>query len=184
VIAILLENCLSLLECEELAGFGCSLELGGIEGFLELTLVDDLPHDIALDDIFEAVSKTSLDILATHGDDDAAGLGHEGIGADPTLNQDGVLPEALHLLQLVVLLLDENGALLDDIEGVGIIALVEDHLSLLVGFSEAGTGEGVLLLLREFLEEGEDVQELLVLLLVLLVDLLHHLQEDPPVYLR
>lgn len=54
----------------------------------------------------------------------------------------------------MVLLLYEHRPLLDDIEGIGIIALVEDHLSLLIGLGETGTGEGVLLLLSQFLEEG------------------------------
>lgn len=83
----------------------------------------------------------------------------------------------------MILLLDEHGSLLDDVERVSIVTLVEDDLSFLVGLGEAGGRKGVLLLLCQFLEEGKHIEELLVLLLVLLVEFLHHLQEDPTVNL-
>lgn len=184
VVAASLEDGFSFFEGEELAGVGCGFESVGVECVCELAFAEDFPHDVAFDDVFEAVAEASFDVLAAHGDDHAAGLGDEGVGPDAAFDEDGVFAEAVHFFEFVVLLLDEDGAFLDDVEGVGVVALVEDDLSLLVGLGEAGGGERVLLLLGELLEEGEHVEELLVLLLVLLVDLLHHLQEDPPVYLR
>jgi hypothetical protein len=47
----------------------------------------------------------------------------------------------------VAFLLDDHGALLDDVEGVGVVASIEDDLSFLVGLSEAGRGKGILLVL-------------------------------------
>lgn len=81
----------------------------------------------------------------------------------------------------MVLFLDEDCALLDDIEGIGIIALIEDNLSFLISLSETGTGKCILLFLRKFLEKREHIEKLLILLLVLLVDIFHNLQEDPPI---
>lgn len=178
VLAALLEHRLALLERHELAGIRRLLQFLPVERLIQLGLADDLPHDVALHDVLEAVAETSFDVLAAHGDDDAAGLGEERVGADAALDQDGVLAEAVHFLEFVGLLLDEDGAFLDDVEGVGVVALVEDDLALLVGLGEAGGGEGVLLVLVELLEEGEHLEELLVLLLVLLVDVVHHLLED------
>lgn len=56
--------------------------------------------------------------------------------------------------------------------------MVEYDLSFLVCFSEAGGGQCVFLFLSKFLEEGEHLQKLFVLLLVLLVYIVHHLLED------
>jgi hypothetical protein len=81
----------------------------------------------------------------------------------------------------MILFFDEHCTLFDDIEGIGIIALVEDNLAFLISFSEAGTGKGILLFLCKLLEEGEHVEKLLILFLVLLVDIFHNLQEDPPI---
>lgn len=111
-----------------------------------MALAEYLPHDVPLDYVFETVPQASFDILATHRNDDAAGLGHESVCTDASLHQDGILTEAVHLSKLMVFLFDEDSTLLDDVERVGIIALVENDLSLFIGLSEASGGKCVLLL--------------------------------------
>lgn len=56
----------------------------------------------------------------------------------------------------MVFFLDEDGSFLDDVEGISIISLIENNLSLLVGLGKAGGGQCVFLFLGEFLEEGKD----------------------------
>ena len=184
MVTAVLEHGLTLLECQKLTSICRCFQSVHIQSLGELTFAEDLPHEVSLDDVLETVSETSSDVLATHRYDHASSLGHESIGPDAPLHQNGVLTEAVHFLEFVVLLLDEHRPLLDDIKRIGIIALIEDDLTLLVGLSETGGSQGVFLVLSEILEEGEHVEELFILLLVLLVDLLHHLQEDSTVYLR
>lgn len=44
----------------------------------------------------------------------------------------------------------------DDVEGVGVVSLVENQLSFVVGFCETGGCDGVFLLFSQIFEEGKD----------------------------
>lgn len=83
----------------------------------------------------------------------------------------------------MIFLGDYDCAFLDHVEGIGVIAFVEDDLPLFVGLGVAGRSEGVFLLLGELAEEGEDLEEFFVLFLVELVDVVHDLLEYATVYL-
>lgn len=61
---------------------------------------------------------------------------------------------------------------------MGSVAYVEDHLPLIIGLSEAATGNGVLLILSQIFEEGKHFQKLPVLLVMVLIDIVHDLLED------
>ena len=122
----------------------------------KLGLCYNFMDHIFLDDVFEAVSQTSFYILATHGEKDAASASDQCVRASSSFHQYRVLSEAVHRLQFLFFLLYENDAVFDDVEGVGVISLVEDQLSFVVGFCETGGCDGVLLLFREIFEEGED----------------------------
>jgi hypothetical protein len=66
VFASLLKDCLSLFEVYEITNIGSLLEFLRVKSFVELGLADNFPHDVSLDDIFQAVTQASFDVLATH----------------------------------------------------------------------------------------------------------------------
>ena len=77
----------------------------------------------------------------------------------------------------MVFLLDSDSSFLDDVEGVGIIALVEDDLSLFVSLGQTTTCQCIFLILSQVLKEGKDLQKLAVFFVVLLVYVVHDLLE-------
>lgn len=122
----------------ELAGVSSFPQLLTIKVVVEFRFSDDLPHDVAGDDVVDVVSQTSFDILATHRYDLAGRLGHEGLTPDASLHQDRVLPEAVTPFQFEGRLLVTHYSLFDDVEGVGVVAFVENHLSFFVVFAKTG----------------------------------------------
>jgi len=80
-------------------------------------------------------------------------------------------------LQFLILLFDLHSAFLDNVEGVGIIALVKYDLFLFVCLSEAAASDGILLVLGQVLEKRKNFQKFFVLLLIDLVDIVHDFLE-------
>ena len=175
----LLQCDLSFLKRSEHCSFDGLLELGDIKHLDKLTLIDDLPHNILLQDILDVISQASFNILATHRDDLTLGLGNHSVRSDGRLLQDLILPKTIHGLQLLLLLLDHHHTLLDHIKRITIISLIEYHLSLLICLRVTSRSYRVLLILSQILKERKSVQKLLILFFIQLVDVIHNLLKNP-----
>jgi hypothetical protein len=154
VLSSFFEDNISLFEGSKLNSLCSFFELLKVKSLLKLRLVDQPPDNILQDDIFQAIPQTSFDILATHRNDLASRLRHKRIGPDASLN-NRILAKAIHRLELVVFFLDLDYAFLDDVEGVGVVALVENGLFFFVGFGETAASKGILLVLGQIFEESE-----------------------------
>ena len=165
---------LSFFEARKLNAFGCFFEFLKVKNLLKLGLIDQSPGYILQNNIFQAISQTSFDILATHRNNLASGRGNKRVGPDSAF-YDRIFAKAVHSLQLHVFLLDFYYTFLDNVKRIGVVTLVEYKLFFLISLGKAAAGQSILLVLGQIFEEGEHFQKFFVLLLVNLVDIFHNL---------
>jgi hypothetical protein len=177
VLCVLFKDNVSFFEADEFCSFKGLRYFFNIKNFLNFAFLDNVGDDVPPDNIPEAVPQTRFDILATHRDNFDVSAGKQRVRPNSTFDQNRIFAEAVPGLKLMVLLLDSDSSLLDNVERVGIIALVEDDLSLFVSLCQTTTCQCILLILSQVLKEGKDLQKLAVFFVVLLVYVVHDLLE-------
>jgi len=110
-----------------------------------MRLADNLPYNIFPDNILETISKTSFNILATDWNNNTACFSWKSIGSNTSFNKYRIFSETIHLFKFMIFLCNYDCAFFDYIEGICVIAFIEDYLSLLVCLGVAGGGECIFL---------------------------------------